>query len=324
MNLPEYLYHNDIDFKTDIDLKQFTGINGGTCSYFCQPKTINQLQGLITFANNQDIRFEISGNFTNTFYLQNYNPFLIISTLQVNNMIVENDCIICDCGCNLTKLGRYCVKNGIAGYEGFIGIPGTIGAAAINNSGAYSSEMAKIVKYVEILTADNLIKRLESSELEYQTRSSILKHGMPNTYLLRVAVDISSREDITSLEEKAELIKRKRQNTVDGKRKSLGSVFVSSSLKAISNNNKFKIFLKRICFSPFKIILGNKAQKSINTFFDFLFLGIPQYARHCDSLNRFCWDKDTTESDFLGYINAMQKLANNQLKLEIQIKGSES
>lgn len=56
------------------------------------------------------------------------------------------------------------------------------------------------------------------------------------------------------------------------------------------------------------------------TFLDFLFLGKPSLAKHCDSLNRFCWKKDTKEEDFMEYLNYMQKLAGNQLKLEIEIR----
>jgi UDP-N-acetylmuramate dehydrogenase len=236
-------------------------------------------------------------------------------------MNTEGDSLICSYGCNLTKVSRYCISNGIAGYEGFIGIPGTIGAAAINNSGAFSSEMSKVVKYLEVLNSENQIKRLNPEESNYKTRSSILKDGSLKAFVLRVALDISQKEEISVLESKAEEIKKLRQNTIDGKRKSLGSVFVSTSLRSIFDQHKLQALIKRICFAPFKIIFTNQKLQQINTFLDFLFLGIPKFAKHCDSLNRFCWEKETTENDFLDYINSMQKLANNQLKLEIDIKG---
>jgi len=321
MSLNKYLNENSFEFASNVDLKQLTGVNGGTCSYFSKPKSFEQYLGLLKFSIRNKLSFEVVGNLTNTFFLQSYNPKLIISTIQVNEMTTENEYLLCSCGCNLTKVSRYCISNGISGYEGFIGIPGTIGAAAINNSGAFSSEMSKVVKYVEVLTSENHLKRLYPLELNYKTRSSILKNSALKAFVLRVALDISQKEEVSVLESKAEEIRKLRQNTIDGKRKSLGSVFVSTSLRVIFDQHKVQTLLKRICFAPFKLFFANRKLQRINTFLDFLFLGIPKFIKHCDSLNRFCWEKDTTEKDFMDYISSMQKLANSQLKLEIDLKG---
>ena len=238
MSLNKYLNENSIEFASNVDLKQLTGVNGGTCSYFSKPKSFEQYLGLLKFSIRNKLSFEVVGNLTNTFFLQSYNPKLIISTIHVNEMTTENEYLLCSCGCNLTKVSRYCVSNGISGYEGFIGIPGTIGAAAINNSGAFSSEMSKVVKYVEVLTSENHLKRLYPLELNYKTRSSILKNSALKAFVLRVALDISQKEEVSVLESKAEEIRKLRQNTIDGKRKSLGSVFVSTSLRVIFDQHK--------------------------------------------------------------------------------------
>ena len=97
----------------------------------------------------------------------------------------------------------------------------------------------------------------------------------------------------------------------------MGSIFVSSSLTEIGKRHKIAIFTKKIINQPFKFFFHNT---SINTFLDFLFLGKPSLAKHCDNLNRFCWQKNTKEDDFMKYLNYMQKLAGNQLKLEIEIR----
>ena len=321
MSLNKYLNENSFEFASNVDLKQLTGVNGGTCSYFGKPKSFEQYLGLLKFSIRNKLSFEVVGNLTNTFFLQSYNPKLIISTIQVNEMTTENEYLLCSCGCNLTKVSRYCVSNGISGYEGFIGIPGTIGAAAINNSGAFSSEMSKVVKYVEIVTNDNGIRKLNHRDLKYSTRSSILKDNTIKAYVLRIALDISKKTDVSVLKSKAKEIIKFRKENVDGIRKSLGSVFDSSTLNFIFCNNKLRTLIKRIFFLLFKLVFKNSRRQRINTFLDFLFLGIPKFAKHCDSLNRFCWDKDTTEEDFLNYLKSMQKLANNKLKLEIDIKG---
>lgn len=320
--ITKYLNESGIEFKYNIHLKEKTGINGGICAYFCEPFFYSQYLELLSFCIINKINIEVVGNCTNTFFLQDYNPEIVISTIQIKEIFIENDCLICSCGCNLTKLSRNCISDGIAGYEGFIGIPGTIGAAAINNSGAFDSEMSKVVKHVIVLTNDNKIKKLEVPDLKYTRRGSILKDGKPKAYVLKVALDISKKTKVSILQSKANEIVKFRKENVDGKRKSLGSVFDSSTLGAVSSNNKLRTLIKRICFLPFKLIFKNLRRQKINTFLDFLFLGIPKFAKHCDNLNRFCWDKNTTEEDFLNYLKSMQKLANNKLRLEIDIKGN--
>jgi len=39
MSLNKYLNENSFEFASNVDLKQLTGVNGGTCSYFSKPKS---------------------------------------------------------------------------------------------------------------------------------------------------------------------------------------------------------------------------------------------------------------------------------------------
>lgn len=151
----------------------------------------------------------------------------------------------------------------------------------------------------------------------FNVRNSILKRNLGKGIVLYVELNTTNKDNVDNILNRIKIYNAFRKTQVDGKRKSLGSIFVSSSLKEIGRRHKIAIFTKKVINQPIKFFFHNTR---INTFLDFLFLGKPSLAKHCDNLNRFCWQKNTKEDDFMEYLNYMQKLAGNQLKLEIEIR----
>lgn len=313
-----YLEQQGIAYKECIPIKQITGMNQkGIIPLVAYPDSIEKLEILGREILRRNLSFDILGGLTNTYLCESYKRDIVVITTKVQDINFYKASICVGCGYNLTKLSKELSAKGIAGYEGFIGIPGTVGAAAINNSGAFSSSMSKVVVGVNILTKWGG-RFVSNTDLQYKTRSSMLKKNTSEDVVLSVLLSTANKENIESLKHKINEISQCRKSHVDGKRKSLGSVFVAPTLKELHDHHKFATTIKKICNQPFKIIFHNNPK--INTYLDFLFLGKPSLAKHCDSLNRFCWDKGTTEKDFLTYIETMQKLAHNKLTLEISIK----
>lgn len=323
-NVRSCLDQEKIEYEYDVLLSDITKISGNAyCEYYCRPNSVIQLRHIISFCIKQNIVFDVVGSLTNTYFLDNYRSKLIIATGNVKEINFRKDVVVCSCGVNLSKLSRACIRKGIAGYEGFIGVPGTVGAAVINNTGAFQSSMHLIVKRVTILTLENKIVHLSNADLKYETRSSVLKSSKNNGIVLSVELCTNKRETSKVLRNRMIVNRNYRRKHIDGHRKSLGSIFVSSSLHYLTSNFRMRLLLKKICYAPFKFFLKDLAKlKQINTFLFFLFVGAPKLAKHCDSLNRFCWRKNTTEKDFMNYLEVMQSLANNRLKIEIDIKGN--
>lgn len=312
-----FLAENHIPYKEHVPLSTFTGMNHiGILSLIAYPYTIEQLKIIYLKAVTNKLSFDILGGITNTYLSNNYQRDIVIVTTKLKGMEKKDDTIWVECGYSLTKIARELSLDGITGYEGFIGIPGTIGAAAINNSGAFDASISNVVKKVKILTPKGNITCLTNEELKYSPRNSILKRCIEKGVVLCVELDTANKDKIDNIQNRIKVYTTFRKKHIDGKRKSLGSVFLSSTLKEIAKRHKVAIFMKKIINQPFRLFHNKK----INTFLDFLFLGKPSLAKHCDSLNRFCWQKNTKEDDFMEYLNYMQKLADNQLKLEIEIR----
>jgi UDP-N-acetylmuramate dehydrogenase len=81
-------------------------------------------------------------------------------------------------GENWDDFVAHTVAAGLSGIEAMSGIPGTVGAAPIQNIGAYGQEVADVITRVEFLdfeTGDTEI--LEASTLGFGYRDSIFKRG---------------------------------------------------------------------------------------------------------------------------------------------------
>jgi UDP-N-acetylmuramate dehydrogenase len=80
-----------------------------------------------------------------------------------------------DAGARLPHLAKYAASIGLSGLEFAVGIPGTVGGAAVMNAGAHGSCMAEITESVTILDSEQgKVRTLSSEELGFKYRSSLI------------------------------------------------------------------------------------------------------------------------------------------------------
>lgn len=226
----------NISYKSDVPVRNLTGMNqANVFSYVAYPSSIVQLTEL--GKQLEGISYDIFGGFTNTYICQSYKCDLAIVTTHVCDVDYKGNLCQVGCGYNLTKLGRELTRQGIGGFTGFVGIPGTVGAATINNSGAFKREMKDVVIGCNILTKSGEVKHYTNAMMNYKPRYSSLK-GKRDFILLSVELDISKKEDPKELNLLLEKQQYVRKTKIDGSRKSLGSVFYAPSLGEIQKRHK--------------------------------------------------------------------------------------
>jgi UDP-N-acetylmuramate dehydrogenase len=72
----------------------------------------------------------------------------------------------------------HAVDNGLSGIEALSGIPGSAGAAPVQNIGAYGQELSEVLDSIEFLDAETGEReRLTASDLELGYRTSAIKRG---------------------------------------------------------------------------------------------------------------------------------------------------
>ncbi|MBX3104857.1 MAG: UDP-N-acetylmuramate dehydrogenase [Cryobacterium sp.] len=75
-------------------------------------------------------------------------------------------------------VARFACESGLSGIEALSGIPGSAGAAPVQNIGAYGQELCETLESIEFLDErDGEIKTLPAGELDLGYRTSSLKQG---------------------------------------------------------------------------------------------------------------------------------------------------
>lgn len=83
-------------------------------------------------------------------------------------------------GENWDDFVAHTVKAGLAGIEAMSGIPGTVGAAPVQNIGAYGQELSDSMVRLEFLDyATHELAVLETKDLQFGYRDSVIKRGRP-------------------------------------------------------------------------------------------------------------------------------------------------
>jgi len=89
------------------------------------------------------------------------------------------------------------VRNGWSGIEALSGIPGSTGAAPVQNIGAYGQELAGSLVAIDFLDeASGQVHRMPAAELELAYRTSVLKRGLAGVV---TAVELELIADTTGI-----------------------------------------------------------------------------------------------------------------------------
>lgn len=100
------------------------------------------------------------------------------------------------------ELVAYAVEHGYAGLEAMSGIPGTVGAAPVQNIGAYGQEIQETLVEVELIDeSTGGISTVSAADLGLGFRTSVLKHHHGSAPLRR-AVILSVTVDLLVAEER--------------------------------------------------------------------------------------------------------------------------
>ena len=90
----------------------------------------------------------------------------------IQNQESNSICFIADAGLSWDSLVRKSIKSGASGMENLADIPGTVGAAAVQNIGAYGTEQANFFSYLEaidLLTGKKITLKKNDCEFGYRT-----------------------------------------------------------------------------------------------------------------------------------------------------------
>lgn len=96
-------------------------------------------------------------------------------------------------------LVAFSVDRGWAGIEAMSGIPGSVGAAPIQNIGAYGQELAETLVAIDFLNAETLeTERIEAADLALTYRNSRIKSGQLRGLVLAVELRLDKADGLSA------------------------------------------------------------------------------------------------------------------------------
>lgn len=225
-----------IQFEENVPLKERTWIKtGGIASLWITPSNVKELVNSLDVLCSQNVKFEVVGHTSNIYYLDSYNPKVVLSTKKVKQFWVEDDFIECACGMPVSVLSRHCVDQGFKGYYGLVNLPGTVGAALYNNSSCFGCSLSEhLIDAVFYDIEKKAIVHLASDDFDFSHRDSKLKRKELNGVLLSIKLD-KIKGCIDEEKATAEEATHIRKITQEAPAYTLGSVYVGLTYK-----NSFK------------------------------------------------------------------------------------
>lgn len=207
----------------DVNLEKYTSYKlKEKAKVLIMPSSTKELIKLLTFIKKNNYKYKIIGGGSNLIF-DGYYDGILIKLDYLDDLKINSNEIVVGSGYNLMKLALKVSRMGLTGMEFATGIPGTVGGAIINNSGAYKSDMGYIVKEVLVLTPDLELKTMYNKELDYHYRTSFFKKN-PGYIILeaKIVLEKGNKEEIM------EIIKDRKERRLESQPleyPSAGSVF---------------------------------------------------------------------------------------------------
>lgn len=165
---------------------------GGAVDNVLRPDSIGALVSLMQAYDRDRQAFMILGGGSNVLAPSDaYHGIVIIPSFDVIAFETADENTVrvtADAGVVWDALVAESVLRGLWGFENLSAIPGTVGAAPIQNIGAYGADVSETIEWVETYDrTQRTIRRLTNAELEFSYRNSILKKERGRFAILRVS-----------------------------------------------------------------------------------------------------------------------------------------
>lgn len=123
----------------------------------------------------------VLGGGSNVLFLENYKGIVLLNRIK-GIFITESQTtwkLHVGAGEKWHELVMYTLNKNIPGLENLVYIPGYVGAAPINNIGAYGVELSQICEYVDVLELKNGYRmRFDWNDCCFQYRGSVFKNHL--------------------------------------------------------------------------------------------------------------------------------------------------
>lgn len=175
---------------------------GGPAQYVAEIENIDDLRKVYEFAMTKEIPVWVMGEGANTIgHDEGFGGIIILNRLHGIEIIKEDNnsmAIRGMAGENWDRFVELTTARGLSGIEALSKIPGSLGAAPVQNIGAYGQDVAQVIENVEAFdTKTHEIVTIPKSEMSFGYRTTRFNNGKDVGRFVIVSVTLTLSKNKT-------------------------------------------------------------------------------------------------------------------------------
>ena len=184
-----------IDIKKKFSLFNFNSLQlNHVADYFCEVFNEQDCIEALEFAKEKKLKIQILGEGTNVVFSNDFTGLIIKVSLKGINS--NKELVSIASGESWHESVLWTLKKNLFGLENLSLIPGTVGAAPIQNIGAYGVEISSFIHSVKFLNlSTRKIEEFTNEECQFNYRNSIFKE-LKDYLILEVKLRLFKKENI--------------------------------------------------------------------------------------------------------------------------------
>jgi len=149
---------------------------GGPAEYFAEPTSVDELAALVKHCRENEISVRLLGSGSNVLVRDEGIAGMIIQLTApaFSEITVDGNVVRAGGGAKLAHLISTAVREGLAGLEELVGIPGSVGGALRGNASSDNSDIGHWTVRATVMTRDGDIITREKKDLNFAYRRSSL------------------------------------------------------------------------------------------------------------------------------------------------------
>lgn len=181
--------------EEQVPLAPFTTFHiGGPARFFIDADSEEGIDEARAFARDKQLPLYFLSGGSNLLVPDEGVVGVVVRPMLRDSALVKDDAgtfLIADAGALWNDVVDLAGTHGLFGIENLAGIPGTAGGAAVQNIGAYGTELSSVFLYADVIDlATGEHKRIDRADAAFGYRSSVFKKQRA-WFILRIALRLS-------------------------------------------------------------------------------------------------------------------------------------
>jgi len=171
--------------------------------YFVEIRSHDEFRDLLQTNIYRTNKKLILGGGSNILFTQNFPGLIIHNQLLGIDVVEQNEdfaIIAAAGGENWHELVEYAISQNLGGIENLSLKPGSVGAAPIQNIGAYGVELREVLDFVEAIDLTNgKDRKFSNAECDFNYRNSVFKNELKDKFLItKVYLKLNKNHEVNT------------------------------------------------------------------------------------------------------------------------------